>query len=249
MDRIVYTAMSGAARVLEQQSVISNNLANVSTTGFREQLSAYRSVPLVANEGLPTRVTTVASTPSSNFRQGGMLQTGRALDVAITGEGWFSVQTPTGEAYTRGGELAVNARGLLVTPQGLPVLSASGAPVAVPDRGTLTFGSDGGVTVLGAGSDPKGLEVIGRLKLVNPPPASLVRSDDGLFRAAPGQAAVRADPAVRMISGFVEKSNVSAAQAMVGMISNARHFEMQMKVIQDASTNEDKGNSILSVNG
>ncbi|TAM25587.1 MAG: flagellar basal-body rod protein FlgF [Candidimonas sp.] len=247
MDRIVYTAMSGAARVLEQQSVISNNLANVSTAGFREQLAVYRSVPLVGGDGLPTRVTTVASTPTSNFGQGGMLQTGRALDVAITGQGWFSVQTPTGEAYTRSGELAVNARGQLVTPQGLPVLSASGAPVSVPDRGTLTFGADGAITVLGAGNSPKDIEVIGQLKLVNPPPASLERSGDGLFRVAPGQAAVRADPAVRMISGFVEKSNVSAAQAMVGMISNARHFEMQMKVIQDASTNEDKGNSILSV--
>lgn len=248
MDRIVYTAMTGAARVLEQQSVISNNLANVSTAGFREQLSAYRSVPLVASEGLPTRVTTVASTPSSNFRQGGMLQTGRALDVAVTGPGWFSVQTPTGEAYTRGGELAVNARGQLVSPQGLPVLAANGAPVTVPDRGTLTFGADGAITVLGAGSDPKDIEVIGQLKLVNPPPASLERSGDGLFRMAPGQAPVaQADPAVRMVSGFVEKSNVSAAQAMVGMISNARDFEMQMKVIQDASTNEDKGNSILSV--
>ncbi|MEO6986085.1 MAG: flagellar basal-body rod protein FlgF [Paralcaligenes sp.] len=249
MDRIVYTAMSGAARVLEQQSVISNNLANVSTAGFREQLSVYRSVPLVASDSSPTRVTTVASTPSSNFNQGGMLQTGRALDVAITGQGWFSVQTPAGEAYTRAGELSVNGRGLLVNPQGLPVLSASGAPVAVPDRGTLMFGADGAISVLGAGSDPKGLEEIGQLKLVNPSPASLVRGDDGLFRVAQGQPAVRADPSVRMVSGFVEKSNVSAAQAMVGMISNARHFEMQMKVIQDASTNEDKGNSILSLNG
>ncbi|HEY9461038.1 MAG TPA: flagellar basal body rod protein FlgF, partial [Paralcaligenes sp.] len=175
MDRIVYTAMSGAARVLEQQSVIANNMANVSTAGFREQLAVYRAVPLVGDQGLPTRVTTVATTPGSNLRQGDMQETGRALDLAITGDGWFSVQTPTGEAYTRGGELAVNAQGQLVTSQGLPVLSASGAPVAVPNRGTLTFSADGSVTALGAGDSPKDLQVIGQLKLVNPPAASLER--------------------------------------------------------------------------
>lgn len=250
MDRIVYTAMGGAARVLEQQAVISNNMANVSTAGFREQMAVYRSVPLVGDQGLPTRVTTAMSTPGSNFSQGGMQETGHALDLAITGDGWFSVQTPTGEAYTRGGELAVNARGLLVTSQGLPVLSDSGAPVAVPDRGALTFSGDGSITILGAGNNPKDLQVIGKLKLVNPSAASLVRGDDGLFRMAPGQPpAAPDDPTVRLVSGFVEKSNVSAVQAMVGMISNARRFEMQMKVIQEATTNEDKGNSILSVNG
>ncbi|UHL65311.1 flagellar basal-body rod protein FlgF [Paralcaligenes sp. KSB-10] len=250
MDRVVYTAMSGASRVLEQQSVISNNLANVSTTGFREQLAVYRSVPVVGEQGLPTRVTTVTSTPSSNFRQGTMQETGSPLDLAVSGDGWLSVQTPTGEAYTRDGELAVNAQGILVTQQGQPVLSTGGGPINIPDRGTLTFSADGYVNVLGAGDTPKDLQIVAQLKLVNPPAASLERGGDGLFRMAAGQPPVaQADPNVRVVPGFVEKSNVSPAEAMVGMISNARRFEMQMKVIGDASTNEDKGNSILSVNG
>ncbi len=90
--------------------------------------------------------------------------------------------------------------------------------------------------------------MLGQLKLVNPPAGSLLRGDDGLFRTADGQA-LQADPAVRMISGFVEKSNVNPAEAMVGMIANARRFEMQMKVIQDASANAERANSILSSNG
>src|SRR3546814_1024107 len=101
MDRIIYTAAGGAARVLEQQAVISNNLANVNTAGFREQMAIYRSVPVVgAAPSLPTRVSTVTSTPSSHMGQGVMVETGHALDAAITGDGWFSVQTPRSEEHT-----------------------------------------------------------------------------------------------------------------------------------------------------
>lgn len=248
MDRIIYTAAGGAARVLEQQAVISNNMANVSTTGFREQMAIYRSVPVEGQPGLPTRVSTATATSSSNFQQGVMAETGHALDVAITGDGWFSVQTPEGEAYTRAGELAVNQDNLLVTQQGLPVLSTDGAPVEIPDRGSVTFSSDGQITALGAGDNPGDIQMIGQLKLVNPPAGGMVRGDDGLFRVAAGHAA-QADPQVRMVSGFIEKSNVNPAEAMVGMIANARRFEMQMKVIQDASTNAERANSILSSNG
>jgi flagellar basal-body rod protein FlgF len=247
MDRIIYTAAGGAARVLEQQAVISNNMANVSTAGFREQMAIYRSVPVVGHPGLPTRVSTVTATPASNFRQGVMMETGHALDAAITGDGWFSVQTPQGEAYTRAGEFAVNQQGLLVNQQGYPVLSGDGVPVEIPDRGSVTFSGDGQISALGAGDNPNDIQMLGQLKLVNPPAASLVRGDDGLFRTAGGEAA-QADPQVRMVAGFVEKSNVNPAEAMVGMIANARRFEMQMKVIQDASANAERANSILSSN-
>jgi len=247
MDRIIYTAAGGAARVLEQQSVISNNLANVSTTGFREQMAHYRSVPLVSEQGLPTRVGTVTATSGSSFQQGVMTETGHALDLAITGDGWFSVMTPQGEAYTRAGELAVNQDNLLVTQQGYPVLSADNAPVEVPERGIITFSVDGQISALGAGDNPNDLQMLGQLKLVNPPAADMLRGDDGVFRPANGQPAPQ-DPQVRMVSGFLEKSNVNAAEAMVGMIANARRFELQMKVIQDASTNAERANSILSSN-
>lgn len=247
MDRIIYTAAGGAARVLEQQSVISNNLANVSTTGFREQMAHYRSVPLVSEQGLPTRVGTVTATPGSSFQQGVMTETDHALDLAITGDGWFSVMTPQGEAYTRAGELAVNQDNLLVTQQGYPVLSADNAPVEVPERGIITFSVDGQISALGAGDNPNDLQMLGQLKLVNPPAADMLRGDDGVFRPANGQPAPQ-DPQVRMVSGFLEKSNVNAAEAMVGMIANARRFELQMKVIQDASTNAERANSILSSN-
>jgi len=246
MDRIIYTAAAGAARALEQQSVISNNLANVSTAGFREQIAAYRAVPVQGPPGLPTRVSTIASTPGSSMEQGAMVETGKPTDLAIAGEGWFAVQARDGEAYTRAGEFTANAQGLLVNRQGHPVLAEDGAPVEVPERGALTFSSDGRISVLGAGERPGDIQALGRLKLVNPPVSGLLRGADGLFRTVDRQPAP-ADEQVRVLAGFIERSNVSPAQAMVGLISNARQFEMQMKVIQDAGVNAERANSILAL--
>jgi len=249
MDRMIYTAAAGAARTLETQSVLGNNLANVNTTGFREQLAVNRAVPIVGKGMTDTRVSTVTSTPASNLRQGTMEETGHALDLALRGAGWFALQTPQGEAYTRAGAFAVNANQQLVTSHnGLPVLSADGAPIEIPERGTVTFATDGTINALGAGENPNDIQVLGQIKLVNPPTADLRRGDDGLFRLRQGGSA-EPDPQVSVVVGFVEKSNVSAAQAMVGMISNTRHFEMQMKVIHDAATNAERANTILSSNG
>lgn len=249
MDHLIYTAMSGASRTLEQQAVISNNLANVNTTGFREQIAMYRAVPVVGRASEhQTRASTAVTTPGSQMQQGAMAETGHALDLAIAGDGWFAVQTPEGEAYTRAGDFSVSPDNLLVTATGLPVLSADNAPIDVPERGSITFASDGTITALGAGDNPRDIQVLGQLKLVNPDAATLVRGDDGLFRT-PEVAPAQADPAVKVVAGFLEKSNVSPAQAMVGLIANARRFEMQMKMIQDASTNAERANSILSSNG
>jgi len=251
MDRIVYTAMGGAARTLEQQAVLANNMANANTPGFRAQLSMYRSVPVIDPVSLPTRISTVAATPGNDFSSGAVNDTGRALDVAVAGAGWLVVRTPQGEAYTRAGGLQVGTDGLLRNPQGLPVLSADNAPIAVPDQARLTFASDGSITALGPGDPPSDIQLLGQLKLVNPPPAELVHGDDGLFRrvAVNGQPAppLPADPAVHIVPGAIEDSNVNPVDAMVGMIDNARRFEMQMKVVQHADENAQRANSILSV--
>src|SRR5690606_17200505 len=174
--------------------------------------------------------------------------TGSPLHAASAGEGWFSVQAQNGEeAYTRSGEFAVGADNMLVTQLGLPVMSVDGAPIDVPERGSITIASDGTITALGAGDNPADLQIIGQLKLVNPPAETLVRGDDGLFRVVGEQPVAPADPTVRLASGYLEGSNVNTAENMVALISNARQFELQMKVIQDASTNAERANSILSV--
>lgn len=249
MDRMLYTAMGGAARTLEHQAVLTHNMANANTVGFRAQLAAYRSVPIVG-DGAATRVATVASTPGSDFSAGALQSTGRELDVAVSGRGWLAVQTAQGEAYTRDGSLQVGADGVLRTQRGLPVLSADGAPIEVPPGATLTLSSEGVISALGAGDPPNDVAALGQLKRVNPDPATLVRGDDGLFRmqAPDGQPAapLPADPSIHIVSGALESSNVNPVAAMVGMIDNARRFEMQMKGIQQADGNAQRANELLA---
>jgi flagellar basal-body rod protein FlgF len=249
MDRIIYTAMNGAARINETQAVLSNNMANANTSGFREQVAMYRSVPMLDGSGLPTRVSTVASTPGSSFAVGAMQSTGRALDLALTGRGWFAFQTGDSEAYSRSGELQVGADNILVNTKGQPVLSEQNAPIAIPEGATLTIASDGTITALGAGDAPNNLVNLGRLKLVDPPEADLRHGDDGMFRTADGQAApaVPASQALQVLSGALEGSNANPMASMVGMIENARRYEMQMQVIRNADSNEQKANGILSL--
>lgn len=247
MDRLIYTALNGAQRLLEQQSVISNNLANLNTTGFKEQLALQRSVPLQGGGVFATRVGTAMVTAGTNQTQGPLAETGRALDVAIRDEGWFAVQKEDEEVYTRAGDFSVNAQNILVSKQGYPVLSVDGAPIQLPDRGTITFSTDGQISALGAGDNPRDIQVVGQLKLINPEPNELQRGDDGWFRLA-DDAIAAPDPAVTIVAGFLEKSNVNPAEAMVAMINTTRRFEMQMKMISDASQREDKANSILSTN-
>ncbi|MCY1208804.1 flagellar basal body rod protein FlgF [Achromobacter veterisilvae] len=252
MDRIIYTAMNGAARITEHQAALSNNMANVNTPGFREQIALYRSVPVTDGVSLPTRVSTVASTPGNSFQMGTMQTTGRDLDVALADErGWLAVQTPQGEAYTRAGSLQVGVNGLLQTSLGQPVLSDQGGIIDVPDQAALTITSDGTITAIGAGDAPNNILNLGRLKLADPPKEQLVHGDDGVFRRAPvdGQPAppMPADPSLRLLSGVLEGSNTNPMAAMVGMIANARRFEQQMQVIQQSDRNAERANGLLSI--
>jgi flagellar basal-body rod protein FlgF len=245
MDRMIYIGMGGAKQAMEQQAAVANNMANVSTPGFRAQISMARAVPVVGGEA-QSRAMVVSMTPGANMRSGPMTQTGRSLDVAISGDGWLAVQMPDGgEAYTRVGNLQVGADGQLMTMDSLPVLGDAG-PVVVPPGSSLTVAADGLITAQGAGDPAAGAAEVGRLKLVNPAARDLVRGDDGLFRMPVGKAAPPADPNVRLLSGTLEGSNVNAVEAMVDMIANARRFEMQMKTLQTAESNDQQANKLLA---
>ena len=246
MDRLIYTAMTGAKHTLEQQATTSHNLANATTTGFREQINQFRAVP-IQGAIMPTRTFVVDSTTGSNFGSGAIQHTGRELDVAIQGEGWLVVQAADGsEAYTRNGSLKMDENGLLLTRDGLAVQSDSG-PLSIPPGRSLAVAADGTISLLPDGSQPTGLTTIGRLKMVNPPAADLVRGDDGLFRMKNGELAA-ADPAVSLLSGALETSNVNVVDAMVSMISLARQFDMQIKLLERAESNDSKASQLLSMN-
>ena len=246
MDRLVYTAMTGARHVMEQQATVANNLANATTTGFRAQLDSFRAVPVVS-EGLPTRAFVTDSTVGSDWRAGPIETTGRALDIAIRDQGWIAVQLPDGsEAYTRAGSLDTDVTGLLQTKSGYTV-AGDGGPINIPPDNRIEIAPDGTVSVVPTFGTPNNANAIGRIKLVNPPESDMVRGADGLFRMRDGQAAP-ADEKVKLVSGALEGSNVNVTDAMVNLISLARQFEMQIKMLQTADTNAQRADQLLSLN-
>jgi flagellar basal-body rod protein FlgF len=247
MDRLIYTAMTGASHVLQQQASVAQNLANVNTPGFRSTIDTFRAVPL-KGEGLPTRTFVVDSTAGTDFRPGVMQQTGRELDVALDGKGWIAVEDASGrEAYTRNGSLQVLPSGILQTRDGLNVVGEAG-PITIPPDTEVTIAKDGTISTVPSTSQKNSVIVVGRLKLVNPPEAQLVRGEDSLFRLRDGTQA-DADAAVTVTSGSLEGSNVDMVESMVQMISLARQFDTQMKLLQTANENAKQASSILSING
>lgn len=245
MDRLVYTAMTGAKHILEQQATVSHNLANVTTTGFRAQLDSFRAVP-VKSDGLPTRAFVVDATVGTDFSTGAMQNTGRELDVAVQGKGWLVVEKADGsEAFTRHGSLKVSENGILQTQSGLNLVG-DGGPITIPPEVSIAIAKDGTVSTIPTGTKPNAVQVIGRLKLVNPPEENMVRGDDGLFKTKDG-VAVDADPLVGVAGGMLENSNVNVVESMVNMINLARSFEMQMKLLQNAENNANKAGQILTL--
>lgn len=239
MDRMIYLSMSGAKATMQRQDTLANNLANVSTPGFRAELQAFRAVP-VQGSGASTRVYALETTTGYDASAGAITATGRNLDVAVTGSSWLSVQALDGtEAYTRGGSFDVSNDGTLVTRSGLPVLG-DGGPIQIPPNSAVSIGGDG--TVSAKGTDGK-TTAVGRLKLVTPE-APLTRGVDGLFRAPDGD--LPADTNARVQDGALEGSNVSPVETMVAMISAARQFEAQMKMLTNAEGNEKAAAQLLA---
>ena len=243
MDRMIYLSMSGAKAAMQRQDVLANNLANVSTVGFRAELAAFRAVP-VQGSGASTRVYALESTIGANFQPGAVQATARNLDVAMKGNAWLAVQGLDGtEAYTRAGALDVNSEGLLVTKGGLTVLG-DGGPITVPANSEVSIAGDGTVSAKTANGRSTS---VGRLKLVTPEsPAVLTRGPDGLFRA---ESDLSADTTARVQDGALEGSNVSAVETMVAMIAAGRQFEQQMKLLQTAERQEQVAAKLLSANG
>jgi len=246
MDRLIYTAMTGGNAAAQRQAVLANNLANVSTNGFRAELSTYRSVP-VLGDGASTRVMALEATPGWLNLPGSPQRTGRAMDAMTTANSWFAVQGRDGtEAYTRNGSFEVDATGTLTTSTGLVVLSDGGAPITVPAGAEVTLGSDGILTAKVGNQPPTG---IGRLKLATATADDpLKRSGDGLFRTTSGDP-LPSDTTARLQLGVIEGSNVNAIATMVDMIQTARQFDAQTRLMQTAEADDRAAAQLLSLQG
>lgn len=246
MDRLLYVAMTGAREAQTAQAVTDNNLANASTVGFKSTLAGTLNVSLKGPGFADARAYAVTEGQGTDFTPGPLMATGRSLDVAVNGPGWIAVQAPDGsEAYTRAGDLHVNAYGMLETAAGQPVLG-DGGPISLPPFESLEIAGDGTVSIRPQGQNAASLAVVGRIRLVNPPASQLVRGSDGLMRLADGSSAT-ADAGVRLVSGMLEGSNVNAVSAMVDLIEQARSFEMHVKMMTTAAQNDQASTELMKL--
>ncbi len=245
MDKLIYTAMTGAKHAQQRQDTVAQNIANVSTGGYRAVMAAARAVP-VDGQGLATRAFAQEMTTGADFSPGVMQRTGRELDVAMEGNAWLTVQGRDGrEVYTRAGALRVDPNGALLGPGGNPVMG-EGGPLAIPPDSTISISPDGTVSAIPDSGAQSAVVIVGRIKLVTLDAKTAQRGDDGFFRTV-GGAPAPADANARLASGALESSNVNPAEAMVSMIGVARHFELQMRLLSTAENNARSASQLLSV--
>ena len=193
----------------------------------------------------------VESTPVSKvkawtFTKGSIVSTGRELDMAINGEGWFAVQAADGsEAYSRAGDLRLDNLGRLTNGAGQIILG-NGGPISIPAHAKLEIGADGTISIQPLGQPVNTLATIDRIKLVNPSNDQLEKGDDGLMRLRNGKRAI-ADASVSVVSGSIETSNVNTVGAMVRMIELARQYETYIKLMQSAEENDRASAEIMKM--
>ncbi len=246
MQNAVYTSLFGALSSEHRLAVISNNLANANTNGYktdklafkdtmihfahdyiREPLENLRSKPLFPEAHLLSRVRIAES--KTDFTQGPMETTSNQLDVALAGKGFFSVLTPQGEFLTRNGAFSQNADGTLMTKQGYPVLG-EGGPIVIPDGTRNVHISDDGRVFA------DNVEV-GAFKITAfaDPSLEMEKLGYNLYRVRDGATPETVDAYAEGLvvnQGFLEKANINVVEEMVKMIETQRAFEANSKVMQ-----------------
>jgi flagellar basal-body rod protein FlgF len=245
MDRLIFTSLSGQKYVDQRVQQISNEIANVSTAGFKREFAAATQTYRYDGDGFKSRyVPVVTPTQQVDLTDGPIQSTGRPLDIAVSGTQLFAVLTESGEtAYTRRGDLVLGADGLLRVGSGERLASDGNTPISIPALTEIKIGPDG--TVLGkqVGGDAVIFQPIARIQVVDADPEKVTLRTDGLYEASdrqPFPAAIT--PAVQ--SGALEGSNVSLFSSMVDMISMSRRYEMQVKVLKQASDLAERSQSL-----
>lgn len=244
MDKVIFLAMSGAKQTMLSQRAHANNLANISSTGFKADLEQARSMQ-VFGDGLPSRVYALSERPATDRSSGTLMQTGRSLDVAMQGNTWMAVQAKDGsESYTRAGELQSTATGLLINGSGLPVIGAGGNQIILPPFSQLDIGSDGLISIRPEGATSTELIAIDSIKMVSLDRQNTYKGVDGLMKVN-GAQVLNADPLARLQSGFIETSNVNAVHELTSIIGLSRQFEMNIKMMKTAEENSTAAAKIL----
>jgi flagellar basal-body rod protein FlgF len=230
MAGTIYVALSGMRTRMAQLDRVAADIANQGTAGYKGERAGTVAVNRPSFDALlEAAVDTVAGPTTTDFRPGVILPTGRDLDVALDGKGFFVVQTPNGPRYTRNGGFTRSADGTLVTSDGMPVLGQDG-PMKI-GNGPLTLSSDGTVAVDRA--------AVGKLQVVDfPEYSTLAREEGGRFRAT-GGVTPAATSGTFVQNGALEQSNVSVSQRMANLMEVSRSFEALQRGVSLMATDID----------
>lgn len=246
MDKLLWVAMSGAKENFHSLGVRSNNLANASTTGFKADFENSRAMSVFAN-AYPTRAFAMTERPGYNLSGGALQTTGRALDIAVSGDGLLAIQDAQGnECYTRFGALELDENGGLRTQNGHPVLDEDGAQIVLPlNLEDVMISNDGMISGRAAGAELNATEEFQRLKLVRASQGEIEKGYDGFFRSRDGTLLAQ-DPAVEVRSGMLEASNVNPVEELTSLIRIQRQYDMQVKMMETANNMDQAQNSLLA---
>ncbi|MDH5471441.1 MAG: flagellar basal body rod protein FlgF [Gammaproteobacteria bacterium] len=245
MDKMLFIAMNGAKQAMQAQTNISHNLANASTLGFKENLDSF-STWHVEGPGFNSRAYNRHEASGINLMPGSFTSTGRDLDIAVNGEGWIAIQAPDGsQAYTRAGDLRINANGMLTNGVGHPVIGNSG-PIVIPPADKVEIGADGSISIIPTGQTADTMAILDRIRLVNPDQSLMQKGPDGLLRYIDGNLnTANPDASVSLASGVLEQSNVNAVSELVNLIENARQFEANVKIMKTAQESDEVSARLL----
>ena len=243
MDRLIYTAVSGLNSAMTRQRVVASNMANAQTIGFRAETMEFTPMTL-EGQSLEVRAMNYAEVKGALMKPGAMIQTGRALDVALQGQAMLAVQTADGgEGYTRRGDLSISATGVLQNGEGLPVLG-EGGPVTLPPDGVVTIAPDGAVMLYNRDTPEQAPVQVERLKLANPQGSRLEKDLAGVFRV-PGGGVLPTDVEAKVMPGTLEQSNVDPTQVLVEMVEAQRMYDLRTKLISTARDLDEGGASLM----
>ncbi len=223
MENATYTALTRQSGLMREMSVIANNIANASTTGYRTESVIFSEHVKSLEHNQESISMATASVRNTISIQGSHTLTGGTFDLAIEGDGFFLIDTPQGQRLTRAGHFTPNGEGDLVTPDGYPVLDAGGAPVFIPQGvDNIGIAPDG---TLSADGQP-----VAQVGLVIPnDPTEMTREGGTMFRADAGYEEATEG---RMMQGFLEESNVDSVLQITRMIEVQRAYELGQSFLE-----------------
>lgn len=252
MDRLIFNAYAGLRNSSVDWKVLTHDLSNISTVGFKRSLALATQAMKAVGPGFESRLQPRGRDSDRVMLEGGpMVATARALDVAMQGKTVLAVQAKNNEvAFTRRGDLRVSVDGALETGAGHIVLGEDG-PITVPAGFSVRINQDG--TVVASDPAQAGVaaeQVLGQLRLRDASNTSLSRREDGLFAVSeqpPGTDIVNGTELVGVVTGMIENSNVSAVDALTRLIHHSRSFELQVKAIKEAKDLDANSSTMLKL--